>query len=115
MQDGSEAVWQQLPDHTGVKLLCKIFRLNGSWKDVLIEVKCFALISMFSDDGRKLPKCIGTCCIYVRSIVGSNSIFGSRKPGSTAVGIRCADHATPSIRQVGTNLADKRRSLGRCS
>jgi hypothetical protein len=28
------------------------------------------------------------------------------------VGIRCADHATPSIHQFGTIFADKRRSLG---
>jgi hypothetical protein len=30
-------------------------------------------------------------------------------------GIRCADHATPSIRKSDTNFADKRRSLGRYS
>jgi hypothetical protein len=41
---------------------------------------------------------------------------GSRKPTLTAVGIRCADHATSSIRKkVGTNFADKRRSLVRYS
>jgi hypothetical protein len=28
------------------------------------------------------------------------------------VGIRCADHVTPSTRKFGTNFADKRRSLG---
>jgi hypothetical protein len=33
----------------------------------------------------------------------------------TAAEIRCADLATPSIRKVGTNFADKRRSLGRYS
>jgi hypothetical protein len=37
----------------------------------------------------------------------------SRKPRLTAVGIRCGDHATPSIRKSCTNFADKRRSLGR--
>jgi hypothetical protein len=31
----------------------------------------------------------------------------------TAMGIRCAGHATPSVRKVGINLVDKRRSLGR--
>jgi hypothetical protein len=40
---------------------------------------------------------------------------GSRKPRLTAVGIRCADHATLSIRTVGTNFADKWRSPGRYS
>jgi hypothetical protein len=34
-----------------------------------------------------------------------------RKRRLTAVGIRCADHATPSVQKVGTNFADKRRSL----
>jgi hypothetical protein len=29
------------------------------------------------------------------------------------MGIRCADHVSPSIRKFGTNFADKRRSLGR--
>jgi hypothetical protein len=32
---------------------------------------------------------------------------GSRKSRLTAVGIRCADHATPSIRKFGTNFANK--------
>jgi hypothetical protein len=44
-----------------------------------------------------------------------NSDSGSRKSKLTAVGIRCADHATPSSTKVGTNLADMRRSLGRYS
>jgi hypothetical protein len=35
----------------------------------------------------------------------------------TAVGIRCADHATPCTRKkkIGTNFADKERTLGRYS
>jgi hypothetical protein len=37
----------------------------------------------------------------------------SRKPRLTAVRTRCAGHATHSIRKVGINFADKRRSLGR--
>jgi hypothetical protein len=41
---------------------------------------------------------------------------GSRKPRLTAVTIRCADHATHyKQKQVGTNFADKRRSLGQYS
>jgi hypothetical protein len=40
---------------------------------------------------------------------------GSRNPRLTAVGIRCADHATPSIAKLGINFADKQRSLGRYS
>jgi hypothetical protein len=40
---------------------------------------------------------------------------GLEKPRLTAVGIRCADHATPLPAKVGTNFADKRRSLGRYS
>jgi hypothetical protein len=31
---------------------------------------------------------------------------------NTAIGIRHTDHVAPSIRKVGTNFADKRRSLG---
>jgi hypothetical protein len=34
---------------------------------------------------------------------------------NTAVGIRHADHVAPSICKVGTNFADKWRSLGRYS
>jgi hypothetical protein len=33
---------------------------------------------------------------------------GSRKSRLTAVGIRCGDHATPSIRKFDTNFADMR-------
>jgi hypothetical protein len=40
---------------------------------------------------------------------------GSRKPRLMAVGIRCADHATSSIRKSGTNFAESRRSLSRYS
>jgi hypothetical protein len=36
---------------------------------------------------------------------------GSRKSRLTIAGIRCADHAPPSVRKVGTN-SDKRRLLG---
>jgi hypothetical protein len=32
-----------------------------------------------------------------------------------AIGIRHADHVTPSIRKICTNVADKRRWLGRYS
>jgi hypothetical protein len=39
----------------------------------------------------------------------------SRKLWLTAVGIRCADHATPFFRKFVTNFADKRLSLGRYS
>jgi hypothetical protein len=41
---------------------------------------------------------------------------GSGIAENTAVGIHCADHVTSSIRKnVGTNIADKRRSFGRYS
>jgi hypothetical protein len=39
----------------------------------------------------------------------------SKKPGLTTGGIRCADHATPSIRKSWTYYTNKRRSLGRRS
>jgi hypothetical protein len=39
----------------------------------------------------------------------------SRKPRLTAVGIRCADHPTPSIRKSWHYFSNKRRSLGRDS
>jgi hypothetical protein len=44
-----------------------------------------------------------------------SSYSGSWKSKLTAMGIRCADHAIPSIAKVGTNFADKRRSHGRFS
>jgi hypothetical protein len=37
------------------------------------------------------------------------------KTENTAAGIRHDDHVAPSIRKFGTNVADKRRSLGRYS
>jgi hypothetical protein len=48
----------------------------------------------------------------------SSSLFlhlRSRKPRLTTAGIRCADHATPSIRKSLHYFANKRRSLGRHS
>jgi hypothetical protein len=36
----------------------------------------------------------------------------SRKPKLTAVGIRCADHATPSVPKVGTSPTCGGRSVG---
>jgi hypothetical protein len=38
-----------------------------------------------------------------------------KKAENTAVGIRLADHVAPCIHKVGTNFADKQRSLGRYS
>jgi hypothetical protein len=38
-----------------------------------------------------------------------------KKTENTAVGIRHADHVTPSIRKFANQFADKRRSLGRYS
>jgi hypothetical protein len=48
----------------------------------------------------------------IEELLGRNiSDSGPKKP---AVEIRCADHATKSIRKkFGTNFADKRLSLGR--
>jgi hypothetical protein len=40
-----------------------------------------------------------------------SSASGSRKSRLTAVGIRCADRATPSISKFGTNFANMRLSL----
>jgi hypothetical protein len=44
-----------------------------------------------------------------------SSSSGSRKSRLPAVWIRCAHHANPVSGKVGTNFADKRRSLGRYS
>jgi hypothetical protein len=49
---------------------------------------------------------LGCVCTYIY-------IYPVYKTENTALGIRCADHATPSIRKVGTNFAYMRRSLAR--
>jgi hypothetical protein len=48
-------------------------------------------------------------------LLGRNSSGWSRKPRLTTWGIRCADHASPSIRRSWHYFANKRRSLGRHS
>jgi hypothetical protein len=49
-------------------------------------------------------------------LLGSNSSDCGLETDNTAVGIRHADHVAPSIRkEVGTNFAEKRWSLGRYS
>jgi hypothetical protein len=55
--------------------------------------------------------------IVVDYTTNSNTNSRSRKQRLTAVGVRCADHATPSTRKikVGINFADKRWSLSRYS
>jgi hypothetical protein len=44
-------------------------------------------------------------------LLGRNNSGSSLETQNTAVGIRYADHTTPSICNVGTNFADKRRPL----
>jgi hypothetical protein len=51
--------------------------------------------------------------IYLQQVM--TLLIRSRKPRLTTVGIRCADHATPSIRKGWHYFAIKRRSLGRHS
>jgi hypothetical protein len=47
-------------------------------------------------------------------LLGRNSSGSGQETEITAVGIRCADHATPLLSaKVGTNFADKRRLFGR--
>jgi hypothetical protein len=49
-------------------------------------------------------------------LLGRKSRGSGLETENTAIGIRHADYVAPSIlRKVGTNFADKRRSLGRYS
>jgi hypothetical protein len=48
-------------------------------------------------------------------LVSKTSGSESRKSRLTAMGIRCADYATTSIRKNGSYFADRLRSLGRYS
>jgi hypothetical protein len=51
----------------------------------------------------------------VEELLGRKSSGSGLETENTAVGIRHADHVLPSIRKIGTNFADKRRSLSRYS
>jgi hypothetical protein len=52
----------------------------------------------------------------IEELLGRKSSSSSLETENTAVGIRCADHETPSVRKnVDTNFADKQRSLGQYS
>jgi hypothetical protein len=48
-------------------------------------------------------------------LLGRKSSGSSKISRLTTVGIRCADHATPSIHKSWDYFANKRRSLGRHS
>jgi hypothetical protein len=51
----------------------------------------------------------------IKELLGRNSTAPAQKTENTAVGIRCADHATPLSAKISINLADKWRSLDRYS
>jgi hypothetical protein len=49
----------------------------------------------------------------IEELLGRKSSGSGLKSEKTAVGIRHADHVHPVSAKVGTNLAEKRRSLSR--
>jgi hypothetical protein len=51
----------------------------------------------------------------IEELLGRKVAAPVQKIENTAVGICHTDHVAPSIRIVGTNFADKRRSIGRYS
>jgi methyl coenzyme M reductase subunit C-like uncharacterized protein (methanogenesis marker protein 7) len=51
----------------------------------------------------------------IEELLGKIVAAPVKKTEITAVAIRYADHVALSVGKVGTNFADKRRSLGRCS
>jgi hypothetical protein len=52
--------------------------------------------------------------VTISFVSTTEELLGRKSSGSglQTVGIRCAEQATPSIRKVGTNFADKLLSVG---
>jgi hypothetical protein len=79
--------------------------LNGRFVTVSLLKHILGLMSLFNK----------AVILNFNKLLLKYSVW-SRKPKLTALGIRCADHATPSILyKVGTNFAGKLRSLSRYS
>jgi hypothetical protein len=74
-------------------------------------IGCILLCTIYST-----TRCVNTTLDQGRKLILEKYIYvRSRKPRLTTGGIRCADHATPSIRKSWHYFANKRRLLGRHS
>jgi hypothetical protein len=96
-----------------VSVMCSMLRNNTIWVYGIDTNDCFNYLVYQMVVGLERGP-LSLVSVTEELLEWESSGSGSRKPRLVAVGIRCADHVTPSAK-VGTNFANKWQSLSRYS